>query len=112
MITLLILFQLKRKIDNSNTLKILQEQFLGLKINNNSSHIYENINITEDNNMEFFNDESYEIEIILDHKGIIVEDSYYFVKWKNYPSDQNSWIHYNNFNTFDLINSYWTNKTN
>lgn len=103
---------IKEKIDNSNTLKILQEQFLGLKINNNSSHIYENINITEDNNMEFFNDESYEIEIILDHKGIIVEDSYYFVKWKNYPSDQNSWTHYNNFNTFDLINSYWTNKTN
>lgn len=62
--------------------------------------------------MEFFNDESYEIEIILDHKSIIVEDSYQFVKWKNYPSDQNSWIHYNNFNTFDLINSYWTNKTN
>jgi hypothetical protein len=103
---------LKEKINNSNTLKILQEQFLGLKINDNSNHIYENINITEDNNMEFLNDESYEIESILDHKGIIVEDSYYFVKWKNYPSDHNSWIHYNNFNTFDLINIYWNNKTN
>jgi hypothetical protein len=79
-------------------------------MNDNSSHIYENINIAEDNNMEFVNDDSYEIECILDHKGIIVESSYYFVKWKNYPSDQNSWIHYNNFNTFDLIDSYWNNK--
>ncbi|KAG2228452.1 hypothetical protein INT48_008651, partial [Thamnidium elegans] len=59
---------IKEKIDNSNTLKILQEQFLGLKMNDNSSHIYENINIAEDNNMEFVNDDSYEIECILDHK--------------------------------------------
>jgi hypothetical protein len=44
------------------------------------------------------------------YHSLNVEDSYYLVKWKNHPSEQNSWIHYTNFNTFDLINSYWNNK--
>jgi hypothetical protein len=96
---------IKEKINNSNTLKALQDQFLGLRIN-------EDINLIKNNNMEINENEneSYEIENILDHKGIIVEDSYYFVKWKNFTDDHNSWVHYNNFNTFDIINSYWNNK--
>lgn len=62
--------------------------------------------------MEINENESFEIENILNHKGIMVEDSFYLVKWKSYTEDHNSWIHYSSFNTFDIINNYWNNKQN
>lgn len=103
---------IKEKIDYSITLKKLQDQFLGLKINKDNNFINEDTNIYENNNMEINENESFEIENILNHKGIMVEDSFYLVKWKSYTEDHNSWIHYSSFNTFDIINNYWNNKQN
>lgn len=57
------------------------------------------------------NDENnYEIDIILDHKELVVEDSFYLVKWRDYDNSENSWIHYTKFNTFECINTYWNSK--
>ncbi|GAA5815765.1 hypothetical protein MFLAVUS_009280 [Mucor flavus] len=62
-------------------MKLLQHQFLGLHLSNV---------INDNNNMDLeivVNDENnYEIDIILDHKGLVVEDSFYLVKWRNYDN--------------------------
>lgn len=78
----------KEKINYSHTISILQDQFLGLNIENN-----EILNENSTNDMDINDDTNYEVEYILDHKGIMVEESYYFVKWKNYPLTENSWVH-------------------
>lgn len=49
------------------------------------------------------NYENYGVEIILDHKGLIIEDSLYLVKWKNFPDSDNEWLHYTRFNEYKVI---------
>ncbi len=91
-------------------MKLLQQQFLGIQLLD-TSHIKNNHNDRMDLEIDIDNDEnSYEIDIILDHKGLIVEDSYYLVKWKNYSDIDNSWIHYSKFNNYECINAYWNAK--
>lgn len=50
--------------------------------------------------------QSYEVEAILDHQQS--KDGYnYLVKWKFYPTSQNSWVPASDFNTLKPINVYW-----
>ena len=51
-------------------------------------------------------EQSYEIEKILDHKGKI-NDRSYFVHWKGYPDDENSWVHQSHIDTPEIIINYW-----
>lgn len=100
--------KLNDRINNLDKMKLLQQQFLGLHLSD-TSYINNNSNEIMDLEIDIDSNESYEIETILDHKGLIVQDSYYFVKWKNYSED-NSWIHYSKFNNFECINTYWSTK--
>jgi hypothetical protein len=104
--------KLNERINNLDKMKLLQQQFLGLELSNiahfKNNNIYNNEKM--DLEIDIDNNESYEIETILDHKGLIVEDSYYLVKWQNYSDEDNSWVHYSKFNSFDYINIYWNSK--
>ncbi|OAX41028.1 hypothetical protein K503DRAFT_768025 [Rhizopogon vinicolor AM-OR11-026] len=58
-------------------------------------------------------EEEYEIEDVLDsQKGYFGDGKFgYFVKWKGYPSEDNSWVHEDDAgNAADLINKYWDIK--
>lgn len=58
-------------------------------------------------------DEEYEIEDVIEsQKGYFDDGKYgYFVKWKGYPSEDNSWVHEDDAaNAQDLITKYWENK--
>ncbi|KIK49071.1 hypothetical protein CY34DRAFT_70603 [Suillus luteus UH-Slu-Lm8-n1] len=58
-------------------------------------------------------DEEYEIEDVIEsNKGYFGDGKFgYFVKWKGYPSEDNSWVHEDDAaNAQDLITKYWENK--
>ncbi|KAG1877364.1 hypothetical protein F4604DRAFT_2005494 [Suillus subluteus] len=58
-------------------------------------------------------EEEYEIEEVMEsQKGYFGDGKFgYFVKWKGYPSEDNSWVHEDDAaNAQDLINKYWENK--
>lgn len=58
-------------------------------------------------------DEEYEIEEVIEsQKGYFGDGKFgYFVKWKGYPSEDNSWVHEDDaVNAQDLITKYWENK--
>jgi transposase InsO family protein len=50
--------------------------------------------------------ESYEIEKIMNHRGT-TQAREYLVKWKGYPESVNSWVKSNHFNSTDCISDYW-----
>jgi hypothetical protein len=90
----------------------LQIQFLQLSASLNDNNIVENNNNDDINmNIPNYDEDDYEVEKVIEHKGIIIEDSYYLVKWKNYPDTENTWIHYNKFNTKNCIENYWENES-
>ncbi|CAO3618572.1 unnamed protein product [Mucor hiemalis] len=107
-----LLLKLNERINNLDKMKLLQQQFLGLELSN-TSNIKNNVSYSNegmDIETSIENNKSYEVETILDHKGLIVQDSYYLVKWKNYSNEDNSWEHYSRFNNFECINMYWNSK--
>jgi hypothetical protein len=54
--------------------------------------------------------EHYEVEKILKHRSAASSKLLdYFVKWKNHPQSENSWVKESNFNTMEIINDYWKN---
>ena len=104
--------KVSERINDLEKMRSLQQQFIGLQIQKNIQNNTFNIN-TINNNMEIETSnedvifEDYEVEDILDHKGLVVEDSFYLVKWKNYPDSENQWLHYTRFNDFKIIKDYW-----
>ncbi|CAG8546658.1 5021_t:CDS:2, partial [Paraglomus occultum] len=60
----------------------------------------------EGEEMEEDGEDEYEVEAIVDHKktkGIMK----YYIKWKGYPSDENTWESADNLNCDDLVQAYW-----
>ncbi|KAG1898583.1 uncharacterized protein F5891DRAFT_1042621 [Suillus fuscotomentosus] len=58
-------------------------------------------------------DEEYEIEEVMEsQKGYFGDGKFgYFVKWKGYSPEDNSWVHEDDaVNAQDLITKYWENK--
>ena len=55
------------------------------------------------------NNESYEIEKILDH-SISNEGVLYTVKWKGYDSSYNQQLKYEQFDSTGIIEKYWKSK--
>ncbi|KAG0249635.1 hypothetical protein DFQ27_009888, partial [Actinomortierella ambigua] len=53
--------------------------------------------------------ESYEIEAILDHDTDpdYPHLFYYFVSWKDYGPEHNSWIPFDNFDDIQIVRKYW-----
>jgi len=54
-------------------------------------------------------EEQYEVESVLDHKGNPSKREY-LVKWKNYPSTDNSWVKASDFSAPQVIHNYWSQK--
>lgn len=76
--------------ENQAQMISLQNQFLGLAINENSEN-------------------AYEVESIINHKEDDVGTRWYFVKWKSYSELYNSWVSEHDFHTKDIINDYINN---
>jgi len=49
---------------------------------------------------------SYEVEAILNHRGPYNKREY-LVRWKNYSSEWDEWIHQKQFNATKLLREYW-----
>ena len=63
-----------------------------------------NINLIRELNK---NNYFYEIENIIKHKLNENSDYTFLVKWKDYDSNNNSWVNEKDFNTKDLIKDYF-----
>jgi hypothetical protein len=102
--------KISERINNLDKMRLLQQQFIGLQTQNNV-HVSQGFNEADNMDMELNNDnnilEDFEVEDILDHKGLVIEDSIYLVKWKNYPDSENQWLHYSRFNEHKIILDYW-----
>ncbi|KAI8967663.1 hypothetical protein BDB01DRAFT_731374 [Pilobolus umbonatus] len=55
-------------------------------------------------------EKTYEIQYIIKHKGDI-ENRQFFVKWRNYSKDNNSWVKECDFLEKDIIDRYWKTIT-
>lgn len=94
---------INERYNNSKTMQELQIQFLQLSassidntiVGSNNNDDSDDINM----NIPIYDENDYEVEKVIEHKGIIIEDSYYLVKWKDYSDTENTWIHYDKFNT-------------
>lgn len=52
--------------------------------------------------------ESYEVEAILDHaQGENLHMYHYYVRWKGYGPEHNSWIPFTNFDDIRILSNYW-----
>lgn len=97
----------KYKIDHIMDIKTLQTQF----INNLSiGDIDANDNMEEDIVVDK-NENNYEVQYIIKHRKY--KDSFeYYIKWKNYGKDQNSWVKEIDFTYKDIVINYWKSINN
>ncbi|KAI8091676.1 hypothetical protein BDF21DRAFT_332706 [Thamnidium elegans] len=102
--------KISERITKLETMRSLQQQFIGLQIQNNQT-ILQYSQKVDTMDMELNNHESFEVENILDHKGLVVEDSMYLVKWKNYTDEENQWLHYSRFDEYKIIDEYWKRQS-
>jgi hypothetical protein len=65
----------------------------------------DNISISNSNKVKQI-EKLYEIQYIIKHRGT-VEDREFYVKWKKYSKDQNSWVKEIDFVKKDIIDDYW-----
>lgn len=102
------------RINNLQKMESLQHQFIGLQITINNNEMNEKkSNNSETMDIESNTDnsyEDYELEEVLEHRGLLIEDSHYLVKWKGYPDTFNQWLHYSRFNETNLITEYWNKQ--
>jgi hypothetical protein len=91
------------KIDNIIDIKSLQTQY----INNLSvGNVVNNNDVMEEDIVVDTNENNYEVQYIIKHRKY--KDSFeYFIKWKNYSKEQNSWVKECDFTYKDLIINYW-----
>lgn len=109
----------KYKLENMNNIKNHQNNILnGLvsAINNDNDIImsdniinkFPDLSKNSKNNIEnrSENDKTYEIQYIIKHKGS-TENRQFFVKWRNYNKEHNSWVKECDFVEKDIIDRYW-----
>ncbi|KAG0163313.1 hypothetical protein DFQ30_000367 [Apophysomyces sp. BC1015] len=83
---------IEKKIENANILQQLQEAFLSMDVTDDP---VDEIAMSEEE------DNIYEVESILGHKGSRKHRRYY-VKWKGYPTSENLWVREKDVNADDL----------
>lgn len=54
-------------------------------------------------------DETFEVEAILDHRMVRRQRSF-FIKWKHFSVEHNSWVHEKNLSCPELLNAYLESK--
>ena len=95
-------------LDSKYTAKMLK---LIDKNNNNTSVQVDKPQVVNDksrNNTDENDSEtsSYEVQAIVDHR-VKAHGYEYLVKWKNYPTSDNSWVKASDFDSLRPINKYW-----
>jgi hypothetical protein len=94
------------KLDKINDIKNLQLNFLNKLTIDNEEVNEQEMNIDTTLNNKTLHNNSYEIQYIIKHKELY--DKYeYFVKWRNYGKEHNSWIKECDFNEKDILDEYW-----
>jgi transposase InsO family protein len=66
-------------------------------------------------NNDLFEEQSYEVEKIVDHRNTDTNEIEYKVHWKGYSSKHDTWEPFNNFDSLTPIDNYWNElnlKTN
>jgi hypothetical protein len=110
--------KLDNRIGLDTHLSTLQKQFLGLSVNTNVNHnfdqIINNINdiyqieeINETIGIENIDEDTDEAENVIDHKGTGLSTEY-LIKWKNYSDDYNTWARIDKSDKIDCINEYFS----
>ncbi|KAI8063943.1 hypothetical protein BDF21DRAFT_427840 [Thamnidium elegans] len=54
-----------------------------------------------------FEEEVYEVQYIVKHKKVLNNYEYY-VKWRNYGKEKNSWVKDTDFFETKIISEYWS----
>ncbi|KAI8327746.1 hypothetical protein BC941DRAFT_363916 [Chlamydoabsidia padenii] len=90
-----------RNYQNELFTKIIYENN---NLNNNTNCINDDLHMTDLDNK---NDECYEVSYIIEHKINIDNSKEYYVKWKGYNKNSNSWVKETDFNSKDIIEQYW-----
>jgi hypothetical protein len=97
------------RLENIQNIKNYQNTLLQNTISalQNIDIMEEDDNITTDNYVaDIQKEKTYEIQYIIKHRGS-TEDREFYVKWKKYPKDQNSWVKAIDFVEKDIIDDYW-----
>lgn len=102
------------KLENIKKIRDFQSDiFLKLNIvdsnnnlNNKLVNTNNNIDIDNDINMDE-KDNHYEVSYIIKHRKNEDESTDYYVKWKGYNKNTNSWVKETDFNSNTLIDLYW-----
>jgi hypothetical protein len=110
--------KLDNRIGLDTHLSTLQKQFLGLSVNTNVNHnfdqIINNINdiyqieeINETIGIENIDEDTDEAENVIDHRGTGLSTEY-LIKRKNYSDDYNTWARIDKSDKIDCINEYFS----
>jgi hypothetical protein len=96
----------KYKIEEINNIKNIQLDFMNkLTIQDNSSESILDINKNSED-MDVV-DEVYEVQYIIKHKKVL-NNYVYYVKWRNYGKEKNSWVKDIDFIETTIISQYWS----
>lgn len=99
--------KIEYKIVEINNIKNLQLDFINkLKIQDNNTELNININNKCIESMDIEED-VFEVQYIIKHKMVL--NSYeYYVKWRNYGKEKNSWVKDKDFFERNIISEYWS----
>jgi hypothetical protein len=95
------------KIEKINDIKELQLNFLNRLTIDNDDIEETSMNIDNFSNNISLGNNLYEIQYIIKHKKLY-DKFEYFVKWRNYGKEHNSWVKESDFEEKDILNDYWT----
>jgi stringent starvation protein B len=95
----------KYKVEEINNIKNLQLDFINkLKIGDKNNNILDIDKCSESMEVE---EEVYEVQYIIKHKKVLSNYEYY-VKWRNYGKEKNSWVKDTDFTETTIIFEYWS----
>lgn len=96
------------KIEKINDIKNLQNQFLNtLNINDDENNNQDMLLDPNENNLlDKKEDNIYIVQYIITHKKVL-DTNEFFVKWKNYKKESNSWVKENDFIDKEMVKKYW-----
>ena len=81
------------KNDNNTSIQVDKSQVINDKSRDNTDEIDSDTS-------------SYEVQSIVNHR-VKAHGYEYFVKWKNFPTSDNSWVKASDFDSLRPINKYW-----
>lgn len=96
------------KLENIKKIRNFQnDMILKLQVNDNNKESININNVDNDICMDRDTNDHFEVSYIVKHNENIDGSIEYFVKWKKYDKKYNSWVKEIDFNSKDLIDTYW-----